>query len=555
MSEKSPHEPPPVYDADAHRKQPRISSSEEDTSAYTKSNNTNSGYYRSGENAAQQTPYHFRQDKYYYDLNAPGDTAPIKNFEDAFPTENDNKPKFNDWPFTILFLLTLFGFITIAGLTLRSWSKNYSANGSGIYNSNYTGTMDTNAAILLVFATAIALFFSIVGFILFKTYPKFFIYCGMIVNILAALGTAIMYMSLKYWSAGIVFLVFTFLTAFCYWGMRSRIPLTVTIAKIIAHAMKAVPQTLFITLLGTVVTTAFAMLFSVVVVAVYMKYDPSSQNPGCDINGGKCSHSKLVGVLVVTFFCGYYITEVLRNVIHCTTSGVFGSWYYMYKSDQGMPRWPAFGAFKRSMTYSFGSICFGSLIVSIIETIRQGFNLLRQSLSSGQVGGNWSQILLIVVNWIIGFIQWLAEYFNHYAYTFIALYGKPYLKSAKQTWYMFRQKGMDALINDNLLNIALGFYCTFCSYMTTLFAFLFLRFTNPNYNYRGDFNAPLMAFSFVIALQITNIAGETIRSGAATFFVGLGNDPEVYQASYPESFDEVFHNYPDVLNKLNHQNV
>ena len=470
-------------------------------------------------------------------------------YEEAFPIVKQ-KSILNDWPFILVFLATLGGFIVIASLTLRGWSHTSSDNGSGIYTSKVTGSPNTNAVIMLIFTCAIAFSLALVGLILCRFYPKVFIITGMIVNIFACLGTAIMYMSLHYWSAGIVFLVFTLFTAFCYWGMRKRIPLSVAIIKIIINAMKVCHQTLFIGFGGAIVASAFGILFSTVVVATYMKYNPTSENGGCDVTGGGCSHAKVIGILVAVFFCGYYITEVIRNVMHVSVSGVFGSWYYRYKSDQGMPKWPAFGALKRALTVSFGSICFGSLIVAIIDTMHQFLNLVRQSLRQNNQRGNWASIILLLLNWMTVFLKWLAQYFNHYAYCFIALYGKPYLEAAKDTWSMMKEKGIDALINDSLINTALGFYALFVSYISTLFAFLYLRFTSPAYNSTGAFNASLMAFAFVISLQICNITSEVIKSGVATFFIALGNDPEIFQACYPTEFDEIFRAYPEVLQKL-----
>lgn len=511
--------------------------------------------YNDQENGqASQQDYQFRQDQ-YYDLNAKTDGAPIGSFEESFPTENGNKLRFNDWPFTIIFLLTVCAFIAIASITLRAWAHTYSQQGSGIYDGQSSGSLNTNSAILLVFSCVIALVFSFLGLLLMRMSPKWFIYCGMVVNIVAGLGTAIAYLAMRYWSAGIVFLVFTLITAWCYWGMRSRIPLSVAILKTVVDVMKKLPQVYFISFLGSLIASAFAVIFSAVIVATYMKYDPAQGNEGCAVGGGSCSKSKLIGILVLVFFCGYYISEVLRNIIHCTVSGVYGCWYYMSKSDQGMPRWPSFGSLKRALTVSFGSICFGSMIVALIETLKAVLRLLRNGEITDIADNSASKIIFFVIDWIIGFLEWLARYFNHYAYCFIALYGKPYLKAAKETWYMLREKGMDALINDNLINIALGFFSLFASYMSALFAYLYLRFTRPGYNSDGGFNVPMMAFSFVIALQICNIANETIRSGTATFFVALGNDPEVFRVSYPQRFDEIFRAYPDVLKKLSHQNV
>lgn len=521
---------------------------------YNNNENNNNNNNNPNNNNNNNNQYQFRHDQ-YYNLQSTTEGAPIKNsYDEEFPVEKKNR--FNDWPFTIFFILTCCAFIVIASITLRAWSQNYGSYGSGIYNSTNIGTLNSNSAILLVFVCIIALFFAVSGLILCRFYPKFFIIAGMIVNIISGLATAIMYLSLRYWSAGIVFLIFTVFTAFCYYSMRHRIPLAVTILKIIVDAMKKCPQTLIVSVLGTIFAAAFSFLFSIVIVATYMKYDPKINNPGCSTSGGNCSNSKLIGILFLVFFCGYYISEVIRNVIHSTVSGIFGCWYYMSKSDQGMPKWPAFGSFKRAMTTSFGSICFGSLIVTIIETFRQLINLLKQSIAqNNDFGAAMTRIIFFILDYIVGFIQWLARYFNHYAYSSIALYGKPYLRAAKETWYMFREKGIDALINDNLINTALGFYAMFVSYITAMFAFLYLRYTSPGYNNSGAFNAPLIAYSFVISLQLCNIASEVIRSGTATFFIALGNDPEVFQMSYPERFDQIFKNYPQVLQKLSHQDV
>ena len=218
-------------------------------------------------------------------------------FNDVFPVD---KPKLvlNDWPFIIIFGITVCGFIAIAALTFRGWAQTYSVTGSGIYNSSNTSSPNTNFAIMLVFACIISICLSTLGLVLCRYYPRFFIIAGITVNILAALGTAIMYMSLHYWSAGIVFLVFTCFTAFCYWGMRSRIPFSVAVLKIIIDAMKVCPQTMAVGLFGSLVGSAFAFLFSMTIAATYIKYYPGEDNPACNVSGGSCSNAKLIGIFL-----------------------------------------------------------------------------------------------------------------------------------------------------------------------------------------------------------------------------------------------------------------
>jgi hypothetical protein len=50
----------------------------------------------------------------------------------------------------------------------------------------------------------------------------------------------------------------------------------------------------------------------------------------------------------------------------------------------------------------------------------------------------------------------LLEYFNHYAFTQVAIYGKDFCTAAKDTWNLVKQRGMDAVINDNLIGNVLS---------------------------------------------------------------------------------------------------
>lgn len=240
------------------------------------------------------------------------------------------------------------------------------------------------------------------------------------------------------------------------------------------------------------ISAGFGILFSVVIVATYVKYKPNADNTACEVGGGSCSQGKLVGVLIFVFFAGYYISEVIKNVIHVVISGIYGTWYYLSNSDQGAPRHPALSSLKRALTYCFGSICFGSLIVAFIQLVRQLLNIVRSQFVDSFAG----QCALIIVDFIVGFIDWLVQYFNRYAYSYVALYGKPYIRSAKDTFDMFRFKGMDALVNDMFINVALNFYSLFVAYLSSLLAYLYLKFTKPGYNDNGNYYAPIVAFTF-----------------------------------------------------------
>lgn len=468
------------------------------------------------------------------------------SYEEVFPPE-DNTARFNDWPFTIFFVLVLIGFTAVSSLVLRFFITDYSQSTSS------GSPLNKNFAALPFISIIIALCFSNLNFTLCQFFPAFFIYCGMILNLLMALGMSITLLVLKHWYAGVASLTFTLAITWLYWNMRSRIPLSVALLKTVVLAIRQMPQTLLVSLFGSLAGISFFVIFAITIVATGVEYGKVF----CDINREDCSRSKLIGIFVGIFFSGFYISEVIRNVIHCTISGTFVCWYYTFGSRnmRSRPKWPVMGSLKRAMTRSFGSICFGSLIISIIETLEQFLRLIRESLQfDGDLDGCVS-VGLFIINLIISFLEFSVRYFNHYAYCFITLYGKPYLKAAKGTWYMMKDKGFDILINDNLINIALGQYSLFAGYMSALCACLYLHITRTDYNILKDFNVSAALLSFFIALQICNIANETIRSGVSTFLVILANDPELFQVNYPRRFEKIFGPYPQILKTFKHQDV
>jgi hypothetical protein len=104
------------------------------------------------------------------------------------------------------------------------------------------------------------------------------------------------------------------------------------------------------------------------------------------------------------------------------------------------------------------------------------------------------------------------------AYYFAALYGKPYVQAAKDTWGLFKDRGIDALVNDQLVSMSMSHFPSYChsilcydvaltwgayavGLLCSLFGYLYLRYTHPDYNANGQYTAPVVLFAFLIGLQ------------------------------------------------------
>ena len=139
---------------------------------------------------------------------------------------------------------------------------------------------------------------------------------------------------------------------------------------------------------------------------MYVKYEPGA-NPACSTGAGGCSSAKVIGLLVFITFAMYWISEFLKNMIHVIISGVYGSWYFC---SHNPPKNITRGAARRSLTYSFGSISLGSLVVAIINMLRQACSIARQQEANS---GNFAaEIALCVLQCLIGILDWAVQFIN-----------------------------------------------------------------------------------------------------------------------------------------------
>ncbi|KPI40659.1 Protein pns1 [Cyphellophora attinorum] len=512
----------------------------------------NNGYQQSGNYQEMQPP---QQPMDYQDPNKYSQPAPNyqppqdskQGFEQTFQIQ---KPKFHDWWAGLLLIATFLGFVAVSGLSLYRYSKYHKFNGGGVYGGSNDFSLDTNTILLFVIVLGIAFVFSALYLMLARMFTKLFVWITGILNCVFAVATAVYYLYLKLWGAGIVFAIFAVFAIICFISWIPRIPFAVVmLQQTMDVARMPRVHVLMISLMGGIVAAAFAAWWSVTLVAIYTAYMPSSSgvnNPSCSDAG--CSSGKVIGLVVFVTFAGYWISEWIKNTIHTSVAGVYGSWYFCAGKPGGIPKGSSWGAFKRATTYSFGSVSLGSLFIALLNMIRQALSVLRSQ--AGQDGSLMGTILFCVLGCIVSLVQWAVEFINKYAFCHIALYGKGYFEAAKDTWTMIKNRGIDALVNDCLVGPVLSMGALFVAYLCTLFSYLYLEYTKPAYNEGRTFTPVIMAFSFLIGLQVCQIFTEPIASGVNTIFVAMGWDPQVAVTDHPEFWNKLVQVYPHVQNVI-----
>lgn len=109
-------------------------------------------------------------------------------------------------------------------------------------------------------------------------------------------------------------------------------------------------------------------------------------------------------------FSYYWTSQVIKTIIHVTDSGVFATFYFLEGTPNGTGPTPTLSSLKRACTTSIGSVCYGSLIIAILNTTR----FILRSVARGDDGA--CGFIAACLECLLSWIEQLVEYFNHYAY-------------------------------------------------------------------------------------------------------------------------------------------
>ncbi|EPQ32152.1 uncharacterized protein PFL1_00349 [Pseudozyma flocculosa PF-1] len=497
------------------------------------------GGYQGQPNGAQDSYYnqdHRPSQSAYYGADA---KMPLK--PEGFEGQRlDPKPKWNDVIFAILFLAVFAGFVAVSVISLRGYATS-GINETVGSDGNASSTLNGSTAIMWLLCCGVALGLSVIYLFLVRTFTTFILEATLLLTTLANIAYAVYLWVRGSTAAAIIFTVFAVLSVVAYFFMRKRIPLAKILLKTIIRAADEYKSVYVVALAGLIVETAFSAWVSYTIVAMYQRFEPSGAAAG-----SSSSNSSVIGLMVFIVFAYYWISEVIKNVAFTTVAGIFGTWYY----NASKPGKVAWGAFRRTMTYSFGSICLGSLIVALLDLLRAFFNMVqRQQAAEGDLVGT---ILACVASCCVACIQSLVEFFNRYAYINIALYGNKYIKAAKETWTLLVDRGIDALVNDSLVNIVFSCGAFVIGLLTSLFAYIYQQKVNPSYLQQDSgYYSIILLVSFGLGLNIAMAIGSgSIASGVSTFFVCLAEDPHLMAQRDPQLFEAIRSRYPHVINAV-----
>lgn len=217
---------------------------------------------------------------------------------------------------------------------------------------------------------------------------------------------------------------------------------------------------------------------------------------------------------------------VVMNVAVAAYAGVFGRWYFGKLGPMTVP------SFKVALTTSFGSICFGSLIVAAIRTLESVARWVRNT-NSNLANVNVNLVVVLIagcIEFCLSCIGDVIEYFNSWAYIQCAVRNASFCDAAKITWSMCKLANADAIFSDVLI----GYVSGVLSWMSALVgmciggAIGYQMSPHPDYSHAGA-----CAFAgFFAALIGGTCFSEILATGGKTIMVLWAEDSTPFERAH-----------------------
>lgn len=452
-------------------------------------------------------------------------------------TKGEKQPKAcKDVPFAIVFNLHLVAMVGVAVLfgrdILQESVNGITSSGTSDENidaNNYNGVIYTTAIIggLTLITSSIVLTFMI-------QFASILIEAALIGSVVLSLIACVMSFLLGS-LIGAVFALIFFAINICYARyVWHRIPFATANLVTSLTVVKRNFGIILLAFVFVIVALLWSLLWTLAFSGVY------DQTLVCD--GETCSMN--YGYLFLLLLSYYWTHQVIMNTIHVTVAGLVGTWWFTPEEASSCCSSGVTSSLVRACTFSHGSICFGSLIVAIIQALRQLVNTARSQ-------GERNDLLLCLVECILSCLEGIAEFFNKWAYIYVGLYGYGYVDAGKNVMRLFKSRGWDVIITDDLVSNTLGLMSVMVGLVMGAVGLLIELSTDWFVVFEDVAQPFAFLIAFLVGLVLCSIMLSPVASGVDTVIVLFAEAPTEFQSNHAELSNSMrsawMAAYPDII--------
>ena len=302
--------------------------------------------------------------------------------------------QYRDVVFAVLFILQL---LVVIGFAIF-WG--FPALRYGPPEDNNTEDVEFSGILIISLLSGLAAFLtSAVALSVMIHYAHLLVPFSTLFSIFSSLMMVIVFGFQDQDGAAFVAFLFFCLSSFWAWAVWSRIPFA---TSNLVCALTAIRANLGVALVAYVVVIAavvWTMIWMTSFLGVY------AQSVDCN-SEGVCFGSVGSWAIVLYLLSFYWTQQVLKNLVHVTVAGVVGTFWFEPSEASSMFSRAILDSAFRSVTYSLGSVCLGSLLTAAVQVCR---TLVENARAHGNDG-----IIMCILDCLLGCLERIVEYFNKF---------------------------------------------------------------------------------------------------------------------------------------------
>jgi hypothetical protein len=261
-----------------------------------------------------------------------------------------------------------------------------------------------------------------------------------------------------------------------------------------------------------------------------------------------CGQGLSLFLLLVSLYWTFF---VILNTIQVTVAGIMATWCFDKNAASGCCSPAVWSSLYRSLTFSFGSICLGSLFQGLMTALRTLINDARSNSRSNSPGssGCCCGLCFCLVECLARVLENVLDYFNQWAYVFVGIYGYSYIDSGRSAMELFKAKGWMSVTTERLASYVLDFTTLIVGVLTGLGSLMVERIVDsfhPESEYESFVYGPLpswqyfaFASGFVIGCFVSSVMMSVVKGAANTLIVCWADAPVRLEANHPELAQEM----------------
>jgi len=241
----------------------------------------------------------------------------------------------------------------------------------------------------------------------------------------------------------------------------------------------------------------------------------------------------------VLLFISYYWTyQVLRHIVMVTVAGTIGSWWF--KSDSALNE-----TFVRATVFNFGSICYGSLFVGVVQFLRQITEGMRPHHEESSLMCLY-ECSLFFQERLVNFVDNLADSFTPWAFTYIGLYHYGLQDSGHKVNELFDRRGWSRIVTDDLIPSVLTMVSLVIGGLSGSFAVILQALDGEGLTSFGHPVATSFTIGFLVGIVLSTVLFGIIESSVQGVIVCFAGSPVEFQKNHPALSHEMRHAWKEV---------